>query len=514
MMFFYGRKSRYQPMADADEWRGICEESASTSGVGLVEIDDEQTAQQDEQSACVPDAPAIAIPSGDSHNQEVEVVVDDDSLQVIRSTSLSELNCILNSMTIWPTRNAKCSSSSLRKRRFLLVVLLLFIVVLLLAVVIAVPVSTTMAVAAVQSYPSSEPTFATDVIDEAVNLNENETAEVSSTTATSSASTSSLDDEETIFHTSSVKDEGMSEEKIHISSSNIPEMNDVNTTSSTVGTTEVNFDTDQNTGEEVLLEGESVQSTISTSPNDLVTANAVDQNTGEEIYEEPIYVLSTASNVALSITSTVAATVHNVIEEDPNTTVPNSSETTVTNEVANNSIDGIISVHMSQTDGTDRKSQWLDAHNTRRRQWHKDNGVSYVPLRWSKDLVSSALTWANVLIQQEHGTFDLYHDPDAQEGENLAMNCGSGSWSAVRPPDNILSRWVEEEVGMSPPDNLHLTQVLWRATTRVGCAEASREYDNGKTCHVQVCRYSKMGNCNMGKYEDWIVPMLLDDSPC
>lgn len=79
-------------------------------------------------------------------------------------------------------------------------------------------------------------------------------------------------------------------------------------------------------------------------------------------------------------------------------------------------------------------------------------------------------------------------------------------------PDDVLIRWVEREIDLNPPKNLHLTQVLWRPTKYMGCADAMREYDDGTRCHVQVCRYVRTGNCNFGKFEEtnWMVPMLLD----
>ena len=74
---------------------------------------------------------------------------------------------------------------------------------------------------------------------------------------------------------------------------------------------------------------------------------------------------------------------------------------------------------------------------------------------------------------------------------------------------NSYTGWVESEIDLDPPENGHLTQVLWRATTWVGCADAS----NGDY-HIQVCRYARPGNCNLGSYESWLEPMLLDSSPC
>jgi hypothetical protein len=95
--------------------------------------------------------------------------------------------------------------------------------------------------------------------------------------------------------------------------------------------------------------------------------------------------------------------------------------------------------------------------------------------------------------------------------------------SVLSGPDEIVGRFVEREEGLPWARNGHLTNVLWRATNYVGCAEAEKSYVvNGKTqwCRAQVCRYAKPGNCSMGKYRlangniDWETPMLMDDSPC
>ena len=84
-------------------------------------------------------------------------------------------------------------------------------------------------------------------------------------------------------------------------------------------------------------------------------------------------------------------------------------------------------------------------------------------------------------------------DKNNVHGENLAANYGSGSWAAVRSADTILSRWVESEADDPYPANGHLTQVLWRPSKYVGCAEASKPRNGGGMCHAQVCRYARPG---------------------
>lgn len=86
---------------------------------------------------------------------------------------------------------------------------------------------------------------------------------------------------------------------------------------------------------------------------------------------------------------------------------------------------------------------------------HENNGKSYVPLQWSQQLKDESQVWAEVLAD----ACDLEHDPDTEHGENIALNYGWGSYSAMRTTDNILSRFVEDEADYTYPDNGHLTQV-------------------------------------------------------
>lgn len=44
-------------------------------------------------------------------------------------------------------------------------------------------------------------------------------------------------------------------------------------------------------------------------------------------------------------------------------------------------------------------------------------------------------------------------------GENHAWNSGLGTWGALRSADNVLSRWVDEEMNLGWPNNRHMTQV-------------------------------------------------------
>ncbi|KAL7505987.1 hypothetical protein ACHAXN_003355 [Cyclotella atomus] len=187
----------------------------------------------------------------------------------------------------------------------------------------------------------------------------------------------------------------------------------------------------------------------------------------------------------------------------------------------------IIDVGQTESVMTERDVLYLEAHNTRRMDWHARYNKEYVPLRWSQGLKDSSMEYAIKLLDTcTTGTPD--HDPNNPFGENLARNKGSGSWGQLYSPDKILNRFVEREVGLPWARNGHLTNALWRATKYVGCAEAEKSYPvkNSRgveimnTCRVQVCRYAKPGNCGMAKFKssqgkvDWETAMMQDDSPC
>lgn len=267
----------------------------------------------------------------------------------------------------------------------------------------------------------------------------------------------------------------------------------------------------QDKKEEVVVNEDSIEVlSFATPANNIVSSLSI-----------PTPAYSMGSDLNPDTGEEVAVNAHSV---DAISTVSSATEVTAmsieneaapTNVIDDNSNDG-ISTSIILTTNNKRNVQWLQAHNYRRKQWHQRSGVSYVPLRWSSGLASHAFAWAKQLIHTEYENIALHHEEDVEEGENLAMNCGTGSWGEMYKPDDVVERWVEEEENLLPPNNLHLTQVLWRATTYIGCADSKRVYDNGITCHIQVCRYVKMGNCNMGHYNDteWMIPMLLDDSVC
>jgi uncharacterized protein YkwD len=131
----------------------------------------------------------------------------------------------------------------------------------------------------------------------------------------------------------------------------------------------------------------------------------------------------------------------------------------------------------------------LAAHNRER----LDLGLE--PLNWNPALAQSAQQWADYLAST--GRFE--HAPenrDAPEGENL--------WAGTKgyyAPEAMVDAWIREKrffrAGLFPDNSItgkvedigHYTQLVWRATTQVGCAQAT-----GTSEDILVCRYAEAGN--------------------
>jgi hypothetical protein len=139
----------------------------------------------------------------------------------------------------------------------------------------------------------------------------------------------------------------------------------------------------------------------------------------------------------------------------------------------------------------DRRSfaqEILDAHNRYR------SAVGVPPLVWSDRLARAAQRWADVL----NAKLQFIHDPENHtEGENLWMGTVGmftltemvDSWGHERqkfhdgtfPNVSTTGNWFD--VG-------HYSQMVWSATTSVGCAGLT-----GTDGYYRfVCRYSPPGN--------------------
>jgi len=139
----------------------------------------------------------------------------------------------------------------------------------------------------------------------------------------------------------------------------------------------------------------------------------------------------------------------------------------------------------------DEAAQWVEAHN-RLRARH-----CAAALTWSTKLAELAQRWANALRDRgcqfghSHGT----------TGENLA----AGTIGTL-DPGTVVKMWYDEiaqyhfpDGGFSPSTG-HFTQVVWRATRRVGCG-----HSQCKGMDILVCEYDPAGNWE-GQYRDNVLP--------
>ena len=164
---------------------------------------------------------------------------------------------------------------------------------------------------------------------------------------------------------------------------------------------------------------------------------------------------------------------------------------------------------------TQRELDYLNEHNSRREYWHTKFGGKYVPLKYSMGLAADAKAWAEELLD-DCDTDGIKHDSNRDlQGENLAKAVGHhGDWGELKPVSNIVTRWVDRESTWSWPENAHFTQALWRAARFIGCGESVKSMGEGKMCRVQVCRYTRTGNCGMGSGVNWKGKMMEDFSNC
>lgn len=137
---------------------------------------------------------------------------------------------------------------------------------------------------------------------------------------------------------------------------------------------------------------------------------------------------------------------------------------------------------------TGEERRLLEAHNRERAR------TGARSLIWSEALEAEARDWAGELMATDR----FAHDPRPHgHGENLWMGWGD----RVFTPEDMVDGWIEERRDYRPGvfPNVsrtgdwvlvgHYTQLIWRGTTHVGCAVASRGDRS-----ILACRYSPPGN--------------------
>lgn len=174
---------------------------------------------------------------------------------------------------------------------------------------------------------------------------------------------------------------------------------------------------------------------------------------------------------------------------------------------ANKALSYVIRVGYQPT-MTAREKEWLLQHNNRRKAFHESEGVSYKRLVWSPDLAAASAKWVDELVK----TCKISSESGIVDGENVSAR--ASNVARDESPAKILERWADFKVGKPYPENNSRTQVLWRSTRFVGCADKMVLKSDGTRCYASVCRYDRAGNCAMGQYSDWKIPTLMNHTRC
>ena len=118
--------------------------------------------------------------------------------------------------------------------------------------------------------------------------------------------------------------------------------------------------------------------------------------------------------------------------------------------------------------------------------WRADVGLG--PLEWSDEMAVLADDWAKKLAKN----CGFKHRPNNNYGENLFYGT-AGYYTAA----DAVNAWGEEKADYNYAKNKckpnkmcgHYTQIVWKTTTKVGCAKS---ICNGNV--IWVCNYDPPGN--------------------
>lgn len=152
------------------------------------------------------------------------------------------------------------------------------------------------------------------------------------------------------------------------------------------------------------------------------------------------------------------------------------------------------------------KQEILTAHNNARKGVPGNTEGPLPVMIWDNTLAAAAQRWANTLAKKCNGSQD--HSP-TNYGENLLSAWSSDPAAPPITATKAISYWVGEKQyytysktkcpagsacgTCSKLPCTHYTQIVWRATTKVGCARAACKAP-GKYWTIWVCNYDPRGN--------------------
>jgi len=137
---------------------------------------------------------------------------------------------------------------------------------------------------------------------------------------------------------------------------------------------------------------------------------------------------------------------------------------------------------------------FLDAHNQVRASAQPAPSPALPSLHWSQEAASLAQQWA--------GQCTFSHNPNLGDfGENIAAFSPAGSGN----PQGVVQGWAAEAQNYDYATDTcgsicgHYTQLVWRATTAVGCGRAtctaaSSPFGGTRDWELWICDYDPAGN--------------------
>ena len=171
------------------------------------------------------------------------------------------------------------------------------------------------------------------------------------------------------------------------------------------------------------------------------------------------------------------------------TALPTSDNEPEASDSASSSSDSQAnSDYASQANSTNFETSILNTHNMYRA------GVEYPVFTWSDSLASFAQNAANTCVMQ--------HTANNPNGENIYMTTASSvsGYDAATAWYDEVDQYNQMFAGQSSGDFTeqtgHYTQLIWKSSTELGCAQAQ--------CSSGVyvfCEYSPPGNVQ-GQYQD------------
>ena len=129
----------------------------------------------------------------------------------------------------------------------------------------------------------------------------------------------------------------------------------------------------------------------------------------------------------------------------------------------------------------------LDEHNKLR------TALGLGKLTWSCTLADTAQVWASKGVSQHRADFDFGENMFVSTNPQISISTAMSNWEKEK------AFW-NNKAGTCQPGKkcTHYTQMVWRATTQVGCGINRSAPGQWKT--LMVCNYNPGGNSNGSAY--------------